>query len=98
MISEDPIVFESVKRDLEWEQQVVDYLLSLSLRKVRDNNFLPTEQKQEEDTIVVYSLVNWLNRNSENLRTFGFVLESADNQREYFTGKIELKTKCDRKE
>jgi len=76
-------------RDLVWENQLINKLLDLGLRKEGDNRFY---LKQNPEILQRYGIIEWLNINKENLADF--VLEQQID-RSYYTGTIAFQSKID---
>ena len=77
------------KRDLDWENRLINILLDLGLRKEGENRFYP---KQNPEIIKRYGLIEWLNINSQNLTDFTIEQPIGTT---YYTGTITFLSKID---
>lgn len=89
----DDILFKKIKRDKEWEEEVLHHLVLAGLTE-RDGFYLPKEGKFSGQDITIYDLVNWLNRNKPELEKGGITVEQEKTEKKYFTGeqRMEVKT------
>ena len=76
-------------RDLNWENQLINRLFDLGLRKEGENRFY---LNQNPEILQRYGLIEWLNMNSENLSDFSIEQQIA---KSFYTGTIAIKSKID---
>ncbi len=86
---EETYLFTKIKRDLQWENSIIDILKKLGLTEKRGSFSLPvTEYLDDQDAL--YELISWLNRNREALEKQGFLFQQNRFDKVYSTYKQEL--------
>jgi superfamily II DNA or RNA helicase len=83
-------VFELYKRNLEWESEIISFLETNGLERLRENNFICKQEIDPENIKQGFQLVNWLNENYQKLKDAGFEIAQDRNNIQYFTGNISL--------
>ena len=71
-------------RNLEWEKNLLNYLVDLGLTQEGETRFYLTQQSE---TLKRYSLIEWMNRNLENLKDFRIEQKTG---KTYYQGKFTL--------
>jgi SNF2 family DNA or RNA helicase len=93
MESEDTIEFHRLNRDYEFENHLISCLLETGLANFDASCFLPLRVNKNENILLTYDLVSWLNFNINELRKLGVeILQSLPVNR-YYLQKVELKLK-----
>ena len=77
------------KRDLDWENRLINRLFDLGLRREGENQYY---LKQNPEILQRYGLIEWLNMNSENLSEFSIEQQIA---KSFYTGTIGIQSKID---
>ncbi len=89
---DDTFQFKKIKRDRKWEKSILDKLIALGLEE-KDGFLEPTLMNNAvQDNL--YGLINWLNRNRQELNEADVIFEQGNLGKKYFTGEqnLELKT------
>ena len=91
--SGEDIFFKKIKRDKQWENQILLHLEVLGLKE-KDGFFVPVQNNGFNQDYNLYELINWLNRNKPELEDKGIVVEQGNLGKKYFTGEqhLEIKT------
>lgn len=92
-----PPAFKMIDRSLDWEDEMFNYLISIGLKRLRENNFGLAESDDTSENRGVYSLINWLNKNAKELKNKGFIIEKSLDEKNFFTGNIKLKLNVNEK-
>ena len=89
----DTLQFKKIRRDREWEDQVIEKLHMIGLEE-KNGYFMPPSVTLTGESNRLYFLVNWLNRNKHELEKADVIIEQENNGKKYFTGdqSLELKT------
>jgi SNF2 family DNA or RNA helicase len=87
-------VFEKVKRDLVWENEILHFLDEFGLKE-NNGYFLPKSFGLLESENIVYNLINWINNHKRQLEKKGIWLIQKETEKKYFTGQqsLEITTK-----
>ena len=89
----DHYIFHRVKRSLTWEKNKLDELLAMGLKTV-SSLFVHLEVNQvpQEDEDNSFTVIDWLNKNHDNLKAKGFVIEQPDGNKRFLfaNSKIDL--------
>lgn len=91
-------VFTRHNRNYNFENEVIISLLELGLRNNTGAYFLPAELKKDNDSQNLYSLINWLNFNSDELSKAGITVVQDSNKSKYYLKKIDLDIKISEEE
>lgn len=86
------IDFKRLNRDDAFENQVISSLLELGLANLSAAIFTPLRLKKNENILIIYELVNWLNNNAKALEDIGVEIISNP-LHSYYLQKLELKLK-----
>ena len=88
--------FYRIKRSVIWEQQKIDFLLSIGLKRTADNlyDFFTLGNEQASNRI---SIIEWINENINDLIENGFEIIQHPNQQKYQVGKTTLSIEVDEK-
>jgi SNF2 family DNA or RNA helicase len=90
--SGNELQFKKIKRNKEWEDAVIDNLKSLGLEE-KDGFFKPRITRRTDQKNELYDLIDWLNRNLQELKKAGVILEQGKQEKKYFTGDRSLEVK-----
>ncbi len=82
--------FRKIKRDRGWEQYIIEILDGMGLQK-NIGYYLPKGFELLEKEEALHELVNWLNKNSGELKKQGVEIAQESYKKKFFTGKQELK-------
>jgi superfamily II DNA or RNA helicase len=94
---EDNYTFTRIKRDISWELEKFNFLLSLGLKKISAIfHHLELPSLRDEDN-AAYAIINWVNENIETLQQHGFEIEQATTGKRFVFGsnKIDFEIKED---
>lgn len=94
---ENQHAFESFKRDLEWEQEIISQVQELGLKSLDDVNFHLNDNFSKGGEIDLYSGVQFINDNGNILKNAGILFRHRLKQ-EFFLGEISLKLESEEKE
>jgi len=89
LLSVDPVVYEALTRDGHWEEIKFSFLASHGLKQLRENNYTVDDEGSEPGQ-EVYSLFSWVNKHYRELRDEGFEIPDFYENKNYYTGHIEL--------
>lgn len=90
-VQDDNITFHRLKRDYDYENQVVSSLLETGLANVETSSFLPFRVNKSENILLTYDLVSWLNFNIEEIQKLGVEVVQSLPVNRYYLQKLELK-------
>ncbi|MFW6275072.1 MAG: DEAD/DEAH box helicase [bacterium] len=79
-------IFEIIRRDLSFENHVVDYLLELGLKKSGNNLFTLASNNNSD----IYMLVEWLNQHHQLLLKKDIIINQNNLKSNYYLGEISL--------
>ncbi|HOB77377.1 MAG TPA: DEAD/DEAH box helicase [Bacteroidales bacterium] len=89
------INISKVKRNKEFENEIVDYLNFIGLKHKFHNNFILIDLNEENNEIneneTLYDYINFINLNSELFANKNIELDTKTFKEKYFLGKVELK-------
>jgi len=86
-IQEEEISIIRIERDFSWESLMIGRLLKLDLRNGNENT-LRLKDHSGTGIVSLYSLVEWINRNTKPLLSLGVVIDTNRLPEKYFTGII----------
>jgi len=87
------IEFHRLGRDYEFENSVVASLLAAGLANLNISSFLPFRVNKNENILLTYDLVSWLNFNIDVLTKLGIEVVQALPVNRYYLQRVELKLK-----
>ena len=88
----DVVLFRKIMRNKEWENSVLENLQLLGLKE-KSGFYLPVKGLPGEQNDGLYFLINWLNRNREELQRAGIEIGQGSLEKKYFTGEQSLVVK-----
>ena len=71
-------------RDAKWEEECIEKLTELGLKKVGESEFLPTEITEETKGQPPYQLVEWINKNQTEVNNAGFEIQQNHGKEKYY--------------
>ncbi len=86
----DNYIFHRIKRNIDWEKEKLDFLLSLGLQKTSAlfYNLEPANYHGIDNRS--YGILNWINQHSDLLIENGFETEQATNNKKFFFGQSKI--------
>ena len=84
--------FHKLKRLTNWENQILDSLNELGLISQNDCQFKPQELLNTNPSDTLYTIIEWLNKNSKNLADKGIEIQQSLNHQIYNISGFNLKT------
>jgi len=87
----DSFYFDKYKRDDEWEQEFHGLLTDCGLRSFDQVNYENKESRDLPYHEQVNEMVEWLNRNADELTENGIRIEQRIENKQFFTGKKGIK-------
>lgn len=82
--------YEKYYRDLKFEAGFHDQLNSLSLHSFDQVNYELKENRDLPLQNQVYAMVEWMNRNHDEIRDSGFIIEQKTGDLPFYRGKVEF--------
>ncbi len=90
--------FTKINRDRQWETENLQLLSSLGLKE-ENGSYFPLGAEMLSDKDRLYELVNWLNKNKQELVNAGFLLQQNQYEKHYSTEEqkidVQIKTSDD---
>ena len=84
-------VFTKIKRNTEWETSIKQFLTGeLNLKSVNNSQYLPDTVSQQNDSPLLHQVISWINVNSEKLKRQGIKITQNFEEKEFYTGNVEL--------
>lgn len=80
---DDHFTFHRIKRDQGWEQEILQSLLKLGLKKADPLTSFLTLCTGEESQQNEYTILSWLSDNVDQLTTLGIGIQQADESKRY---------------
>jgi len=90
-------IFHKIERDFNWENEFIENLLLLELRKNHDSEFSPNSIENYNKEEKFYEFINWLSTNKEKIEALGIKLiqKQKENQYSLFEPSVESDVKED---
>ena len=91
---EQTYIFRKINRDFAWEKEMLETIQKTGLKEV-NGYFIPAGLELLEKENAMHFLVNWLNKNKQDLEKNGIEISQEKQEKTFFTGeqRLELKTK-----
>lgn len=86
----DQYVFHRIKRSRKWEENRMQELLKLGLRKESGLFDQLVINKDQHDNPQTYQLLNWISANYQHLIERGFEIEQAEGKKKYLLGSTRI--------
>jgi hypothetical protein len=90
--NKDVVLFRKIMRNKEWENSILDKLQLLGLKE-KNGFYVPLKGYQADQKDGLYFLINWLNRNGQELQREGIEIGQGNLEKKYFTGEQDLVVK-----
>ncbi len=77
--------FTKYKRDIVWEDKIIQTLMDYGLKQENGANFYP-DSNLNEDNLPIQNIIDWINQNYDYLQIFDIDIKQNDLDNKYFVG------------